>query len=120
MFDKDFWSVDSVKPKPEKIRTQSKYIDLDGAIADIAKESQENVNKRWATHQHVGPGKVNIFGTSESKDVDRIDVITKDLTLIKDRLLLIEEDFKKHEQYPALKEAYEQYKTIEALLKDHK
>lgn len=37
---------------------------------------------------------------------------------MKERMLVLEPDFQKHELYPALKDAYEHYKTIEALLRD--
>jgi len=49
--------------------------------------------------------------------VDGMDV-GKTLKTLQDRFLILEDDFKKHEQYPALKAAYEQYKLIEALLKE--
>lgn len=40
------------------------------------------------------------------------------LEKIMERLSIIEPDFDKMEKYPALKEAYDNYKTIEALLTD--
>ena len=33
------------------------------------------------------------------------------------RFLVLQDDFEKHEKYPALKDLYEQYKVMEALLK---
>jgi len=39
------------------------------------------------------------------------------LNLLKERFLILEDDFKKHEQYPALKDAYEKYKLVEALIR---
>ncbi len=39
---------------------------------------------------------------------------------MKDRFLILEDDFKKHEQYPALKDAYDKYKLIERLLHQDK
>lgn len=42
--------------------------------------------------------------------------ITEFILSVSKRLLLLEDDFKKHGQYPALKEAYDRYKTIEALI----
>lgn len=35
-----------------------------------------------------------------------------------ERLLILEADFKKHDKYPALKDAYDQYKVLEKLLND--
>ena len=35
-----------------------------------------------------------------------------------ERLLILEADFKMHEKYPALKDAYDQYKMLEKLLAD--
>ena len=40
------------------------------------------------------------------------------LETMQERFLILEADFKKHEQYPALKDAYEQYKMLEKLLMD--
>ena len=37
---------------------------------------------------------------------------------IEQRLLILEPNFRKHEKYPALKELYEQYKMLEALMID--
>ena len=36
-----------------------------------------------------------------------------------ERFLILEADFKKHEQYPALKDAYDQYKMLEKLLMEN-
>jgi hypothetical protein len=35
---------------------------------------------------------------------------------VKSRLLILTPDFEKHEKYPALKDAYDRYKMLEALL----
>jgi hypothetical protein len=35
---------------------------------------------------------------------------------IRDRLLIIEENMKRHDDYPALKSIYEQYRVVEALV----
>ena len=43
--------------------------------------------------------------------------IGETLKALKERFLILEEDFQKHRQYPALKKAYDQYKLIESLLK---
>jgi len=52
-------------------------------------------------------------------EVDGIDVGAT-LKTLQERFLILEEDFEKHEQYPALKDAYEKYKLIEKLLKENK
>jgi hypothetical protein len=43
--------------------------------------------------------------------------VMKRLEIIEERLLIVEPDLSLHEKYPALKEAYEQYKIIEKLVK---
>ena len=55
---------------------------------------------------------------SEKLEVNGIDVGAT-LKTIQERFLILEDDFQKHEQYPALKDAYEKYKLIELLLKDN-
>lgn len=42
--------------------------------------------------------------------------VAETLEIILERLLIIEADFQKMEKYPALKEAYDNYKLIEALV----
>ena len=42
--------------------------------------------------------------------------VAETLECIMDRLAILEPDFDKMEKYPALKEAYDNYKTIEALV----
>lgn len=37
---------------------------------------------------------------------------------MEERLLILQEDFEKHEMYPALKDAYEKYKLIEKLMRN--
>lgn len=68
------------------------------------------------SYQHVK----NSIQLDEDKDVIIGDISLKDaiksIDAIKQRLFIIEEDFEKHEQYPALKHAYEQYKLVEKLI----
>lgn len=47
-----------------------------------------------------------------------LDEVADMMKVLKERLLIITPDFEKHEKYPALKEAYDNYKLIEALCKD--
>ena len=52
--------------------------------------------------------------------VDILDVvleIKESLAHIEERLAILEPHLQDHEQYPALKEAYDQYKTVEKLMK---
>ena len=59
-------------------------------------------------------------GSSETVTCDKLKVdgidVGATLKTLQSRFLILEEDFQKHEQYPALKAAYEQYKIIEKLL----
>jgi len=61
----------------------------------------------------------NIVNVNDTLTVDGVDVGAT-LKTLQERFLILEEDFKKHEQYPALKDAYEKYKLIETLLKENK
>ena len=54
---------------------------------------------------------------TESLEVNGVDV-GEFMESINQRLLILQDDFEKHKKYPALKEAYEQYKLIEKLLKE--
>jgi len=51
--------------------------------------------------------------------VDGIDVGAVIQTM-QERFLILEADFKAHEEYPALKDAYNQYKMLEKLLMENK
>ena len=55
--------------------------------------------------------------SSIMKDADGNEVnVVKTLQDIQKRLLILEADFKNHENYPALKEAYDHYKFLEDLI----
>lgn len=47
-----------------------------------------------------------------------LDEIADVIETVKERLLILAPAFEKHEKYPALKEAYDHYKLIEALCKE--
>ena len=47
-----------------------------------------------------------------------LDEMAEIVNSMKERLLILVPNFEKHEKYPALKEAYEHYKLIEALCKE--
>lgn len=53
------------------------------------------------------------------KDGTKYDVL-EFMKTVSERMLVLHPDFKKHEQYPALKEAYEHYKFLETLLMENK
>ena len=46
----------------------------------------------------------------------RINEMATMMDTLKQRMLIITPDFEKHEKYPALKEAYDNYKALEAML----
>jgi hypothetical protein len=54
-----------------------------------------------------------------NKNTVNLDEIAEMMQVLKDRLLIITPDFEKHEKYPALKEAYDNYKLIEALCREN-
>ena len=45
-----------------------------------------------------------------------LDEMADTIEILKQRLLVLTPNFKLHEHYPALKEAYEHYKVLEAML----
>ena len=73
-----------------------------------------------ATHTHTSVG--GAWSASKDGDFDTLKVQGVDIydfmKTVKDRFLILQPDFEKHEKYPALKDAYEQYKMIEALYGD--
>jgi hypothetical protein len=52
------------------------------------------------------------------KHTINLDEMAEVIETVKERLLILSPAFEKHEQYPALKEAYEHYKLIEALCRE--
>ena len=64
-------------------------------------------------------------GNIEFKTQDALTILDKDgikydvldfIKTVNARLCILQPDFENHEQYPALKDAYEQYKMLEKLL----
>ena len=51
-----------------------------------------------------------------SKNKINLDEMASVVETLKERMLILTPDFEKHERYPALKEAYDNYKALEALL----
>jgi hypothetical protein len=49
------------------------------------------------------------------KNTINLDEMARVMETVKERLLILTPAFEKHEKYPALKEAYDHYKLIEAL-----
>ena len=53
-----------------------------------------------------------------NKNTVNLDEMAEVVETLKERLLILAPAFEKHEKYPALKEAYDHYKLIEALCKE--
>ena len=51
-----------------------------------------------------------------NKNKINLDEVATMMETLKQRMLIITPDFEKHEKYPALKEAYDNYKALEAML----
>lgn len=49
---------------------------------------------------------------------ERQDELLKRMDLIEEKLLILQNNIEKHEKYPALKDLYDQYKMIEAIIGD--
>ena len=52
------------------------------------------------------------------KNTINLDEMARMMDTLKERMLILTPAFEKHEQYPALKEAYDHYKLIEALCRE--
>ena len=97
-------------------------IDLDAMATSIATVPMPSVNAVSKSYIDISINdEMKVDGNAEitgQLTVNGINVTTT-LEVLQKRFLILEEDFKKHEKYPALKEAYEQYKLIEALIHEH-
>ena len=62
------------------------------------------------------PQKV-VFQGSNGKQVT-VDEVIDFMEIMKRRMLILEPNFQKHELFPALKEAYENYMVLERLMND--
>jgi len=66
----------------------------------------------------------NPIAVNSPKEIDK-DVTVNGVNLsnfiktVSERMLILEADFQKHKEYPALKELYDQYKMMEKLLTDN-
>jgi hypothetical protein len=58
-----------------------------------------------------------IFLSSDGKEVS-VDEIVDFMDIMKRRMLILTPDFEKHEKFPALKEAYEQYLVLDKLMRE--
>lgn len=52
------------------------------------------------------------------KNMINLDEMAEMMAMLKDRLLILTPNFELHEKYPVLKDLYEQYKVVEAMLKE--
>lgn len=99
----------------EMSESVEKHIDIiDDSWGTLTGNLAMSPNATWAVN---GAGTHAKFDELEVAGHD-IKKMAKDMELLKERFLILEADFEKHEKYPALKAAYEQYKLIEALLKE--
>jgi hypothetical protein len=75
------------------------------------------VSTRMATTSWVTNSIKQTITFNHSEDGRQVTVneIIDFMDVMKRRMLILTEDFERHEQYPALKEAYEHYKLIERL-----
>jgi expansin (peptidoglycan-binding protein) len=62
-----------------------------------------------------GPLSGNVTYTKSRLDEDALRQWAEIAEILKQRMLIITENFEKHDKYPALKEAYDHYKLIEAM-----
>ena len=52
------------------------------------------------------------------KNKINLDELAESVAILKQRLLILTPNFELHEKYPVLKDLYEQYKVVEAMLKE--
>jgi len=96
---------------------------------DFAANMAKQITASWVSNT-VGVPENEAFTIRESvDDSDPAMEITGDLIVndvnvgdfiatMQERMCILQADFEKHEMYPALKDAYDQYKMIEKLMQD--
>lgn len=72
------------------------------------------INNSGIHHSIAG---VTTITTTSGKTIN-VDELADTLELIKKRFLVLTDNFEKHEKYPMLKQAYEEYKMLEKLISD--
>jgi hypothetical protein len=79
----------------------------------------------WANSTSMSTSVLSIMAEGDGdamiktkKNTINLDEMARMMDTLKERMLILTPAFEKHEQYPALKEAYEHYKLIEALCRE--
>ena len=106
----DFSNMGSISISPAAIPT----ITLGGSGGSYSNGSYTYTNNGWGTATHNAikiQGNAEIDGSLTVDGVNIMDILNK----ITDRLAILVPDPAKLEKYAALKEAYDHYKTLEAL-----
>lgn len=91
----------------------------EGWLSNVANDGFSWVDKSVTTASastDIDADTVNVEGKLTVNGID----VGATLKTLQERFLILEADFEKHEQYPALKDAYKKYKLIEKLLQENK
>jgi len=91
---------------------------LTGDLVDVGSLDSTTFSSTWPEEAKVTIDEQGVTLTDDADIVINGKSLTQTLNTLEERLLILQPDFEKMEQYPALKAAYEQYKLIEKLLHD--
>jgi hypothetical protein len=120
------WSSDDMS-MTSVVAQEIDSIDLSGiSITDTGLSPSYYINSSVDTIT-IGPSSFSSISTSNSNEVSanyiqtpkhRIDLdeLAEVFETVKKRLLILTPNFEMHEKYPMLKELYDEYKALEALL----
>jgi hypothetical protein len=109
-------SSQSALPSANSVPTGTTYTNLSSGTVYI------NAGTNWNSINTMSPASYSqptfsghaTFNTSDGKSTS-VDELVMTVEMLKKRLLILQPCFEKHEQYPALKEAYEHYLLIERM-----
>jgi len=102
------------------------YISSGGVGAGTMYTSSGTGSSSWTTIQPSVSMTTSILSIMAEGDGDamiktkkntiNLDEMATMMETLKERMLIVTPDFEKHDKYPALKEAYDNYKALEAML----
>lgn len=84
-----------------------------------------SIGSSYASSITMGTSILNIMAEGDGdamiktkKNTINLDEMAEMMNTLKERLLILTPNFEQHEKYPVLKDLYEQYKVVEAMLKE--
>ena len=121
-------SIDSVEFKWDETNTTVGVISQEIGTIDLSDYtiSGTGIGNSWANGSSISFAASSAFNAdtttygkttiSTAKHTIDIDELAEMMDTLKKRLLILAPNFEKHEKYPMLKQMYDEYKAMEALL----